>query len=79
MYSVRSLLSFASLAAIPLSLAQTSDAVDASTTKVDYVIVGPGPAGYVVAETFSRNASVTVTVLEAGPDGRNDSNTDGRL
>ena len=36
-------------------------------TNVDYVIVGAGPAGFVLAEQLSRNAAVKVTLLEAGP------------
>jgi choline dehydrogenase len=34
-----------------------------------YVIVGGGPAGFVVAEYLSRNPKVSVTLLEAGPSG----------
>lgn len=37
-----------------------------------YIIVGGGPAGYVVAEQLSRACDVTVTLLEAGPDAQND-------
>ncbi|KFA54262.1 hypothetical protein S40293_07815 [Stachybotrys chartarum IBT 40293] len=33
----------------------------------DYVIVGGGPAGFVVAEYLSRNPRVSVTLFEAGP------------
>ncbi|KAI1318233.1 choline dehydrogenase [Xylariaceae sp. FL0255] len=48
--------------------------VHRAAAKTDYVIVGAGPAGYVVAEQLSRNPEVTVTLLEAGADYEN--NTD---
>jgi NADPH-dependent 2,4-dienoyl-CoA reductase/sulfur reductase-like enzyme len=37
-----------------------------STT--DYLIVGGGPAGLVIAEQLTRNPHVHVVLLEAGPD-----------
>jgi choline dehydrogenase len=49
-----------------LAVASTSCALAAS---FDYVIVGAGPAGYVLAEHLSQNPDVQITLLEAGVDG----------
>lgn len=35
----------------------------------DYVVVGAGPAGFVLAEQLSRNPHFSVLLLEAGGDG----------
>ncbi|KAA8648087.1 hypothetical protein EYZ11_007078 [Aspergillus tanneri] len=44
-----------------------------STADADYVIIGGGPAGLVLAEQLSRNPHIHVVLLEAGPDGINSS------
>lgn len=54
----------------------------AGVTKVlaqtHYLIVGGGPAGYVVAEQLSQNPQVNVTFLEAGPDCQSDDNVNSK-
>lgn len=42
-------------------------------TSVDYVIIGGGPAGLVLAERLSQNPEKHVVLLEAGPDSLNSS------
>jgi choline dehydrogenase-like flavoprotein len=39
-----------------------------TTTSPDYVIIGGGPAGFVLAEQLSQDPKVKVVLLEAGPD-----------
>lgn len=43
-----------------------------------YLIVGGGPAGYVVAEQLSQNPQINVTLLEAGPDCQSDDNVNSK-
>jgi choline dehydrogenase-like flavoprotein len=45
----------------------------ASFESPDYVIVGGGPAGFVLADQLTRDGSKYVVLLEAGPDGINSS------
>ncbi|KJK79812.1 hypothetical protein H634G_04051 [Metarhizium anisopliae BRIP 53293] len=60
------------LGAAVASLAVASnDGIDG--TSVDYLIIGGGPAGLVLAEKLSRNPRKHIVLLEAGPDSINDS------
>ncbi|KAI1159637.1 choline dehydrogenase [Nemania serpens] len=45
-----------------------------SPTEVDYVIVGAGPAGLVLAEQLTRKKDVSVVLLEAGVSGEGNTN-----
>ena len=48
-------------------------ATDAQAFKrVDYLVIGGGPAGLVLAEHLSRHPGKNVVLLEAGPDSIND-------
>ena len=78
-FSLKSLLSFAailsSVAAFPAAAQGESKGrgPKGAVNATDYVIVGAGPAGFVLAERLSRNKRVNVVLLEAGPDGLNSS------
>lgn len=64
LYAFRALLAFATV---------SSTVAQQLTGTYDYVIVGGGPAGFVLAEKLSQNPSKRVVLLEAGPDGINNS------
>ncbi|KAK3987279.1 putative GMC oxidoreductase [Cladorrhinum sp. PSN332] len=52
------------LAALPTAFAQGKDALDGST--YDYVIVGAGPSGLVLANRLTENRRTTVLLIERG-------------
>jgi choline dehydrogenase len=54
-----------------------SDLNEFLATNFDYVIVGGGTAGLVVAFRLAENPNVTVGVLEAGEDHFGDDNVEG--
>ncbi|RYP10929.1 hypothetical protein DL764_000365 [Monosporascus ibericus] len=63
------------VAALASSLAAAAPlTADGTDDVADYVIVGGGPAGFVVAEYLTRNPDVSVTLLDAGPDLDSDPN-----
>ena len=62
-----SLVSWLAAAAVTSAAATSNN----TTSIADYVIVGGGPAGFVLAEQLSRNGHSQVVLLEAGPDSIN--------
>ncbi|KAL1593807.1 hypothetical protein SLS60_010539 [Paraconiothyrium brasiliense] len=58
------------LVAIVLGTASVAQASATSKQTFDYVIVGAGPAGLVLANRLSADPSVSVAVIEAGADER---------
>ncbi|KAK4168186.1 hypothetical protein QBC43DRAFT_228676 [Cladorrhinum sp. PSN259] len=72
-FTIKSLVAFAALvAAVPKPPGQKPPGP--RDTSADYVIVGGGPAGFVLAEYLSRDPKLKVVLLEAGPDGDTDPN-----
>lgn len=63
--TIKSLITFAALAA-------AAPKPPRATSTADYVIVGAGPAGFVLAEYLTRDPKLKVVLLEAGPDGDTD-------
>lgn len=51
------------IAAVPRSYSNHTP-----STQPDYVIIGGGPAGFVLAEELSKKRNITVLLLEAGPE-----------
>lgn len=49
-----------------------SSAADIETSQFDFVVVGGGTAGLVVASRLTENPDIRVLVLEAGADRRED-------
>lgn len=49
-------------------------AVTQTAPQYDYVVVGAGTAGLLLATVLSENPNITVAVLEAGADGRTQPN-----
>jgi choline dehydrogenase len=54
-----------------LAVAAATSAAATYATVPDYVIVGAGPAGMVLAEHLSRDPKIHVVLIEAGPDSIN--------
>jgi len=62
------------LSAFALCVLAAALAAAQNVTEYDYVIVGAGTAGMLLAIVLSENPDITVCVLEAGGDGRTDLN-----
>lgn len=60
---------FSSLKGLLAIVAAFNAAARVDANIADYVIVGGGPAGFVLAEQLSQNPEIQVVLLEAGPDG----------
>lgn len=61
------------------ALATVPPTVVTTAASVNYVIIGGGPAGFVLLEQLTRNPNVKVTLIEAGPDGSSNSALNSKL
>jgi choline dehydrogenase len=60
------------LAACAATASTVVTAAAARSVPLNYVIIGGGPAGFVLLEQLTRNPKIKVTLIEAGPDGSTD-------
>lgn len=60
------------LAACVATASTVVTAAAARAAPLNYVIIGGGPAGFVLLEQLTRNPKIKVTLIEAGPDGSTD-------
>ena len=61
------ILAFTAIVSLAAALPRAAT-YDSSSGQPDYVIIGGGPAGFVLAEELSKGTNKTVVLLEAGPD-----------
>lgn len=62
------------ISSLVVALAVILSTAQSANLTYDYVIAGAGTAGLLLAVVLSENPNVTVAVIEAGADGRADTN-----
>lgn len=63
----------------PVLLATSLAASHTAALEFDYIIIGAGPSGLTIANRLSESPNITVAVIEAGGDVRNNPNVTGIL